>query len=197
MSDAWKVFPLKPFTRAELLAVASGYASGEAYLVEKSESAERVVFDFRLVRLEKPFHADFIDDFNPEECEGYLNRLPRGYSFGAYLGERLVGFALGEDFPEQHYARVWEFHVHKDYQRLGIGRALMTRVIEKARADGLKTLMLETQNTNVSAVRFYRSMGFRVESIDLSPPHYDPQPPGEPRMVAFYLRRGLVNQGIS
>jgi ribosomal protein S18 acetylase RimI-like enzyme len=114
--------------------------------------------------------------------------LPQGYSFGAYHARRLIGFAIGEAFPGDQLLRVWEFHVMDGFRRMGVVRALIEQEISIARLDGLTTVMLETQNTNVKAIRFYRSMGFSLESIDLSPMHYGE---GVPSQVAFYMKRRL------
>ena len=59
---------------------------------------------------------------------------------------------MGEAWPEERRARVWELHVRTGSRRMGIGRALMERVLDRARQDRLGLVMLETQNTNVSAV---------------------------------------------
>jgi ribosomal protein S18 acetylase RimI-like enzyme len=81
------------------------------------------------------------------------------------------------------------------FRRMGIGRALMAQVIARTRQNHLPVIMLETQNTNVKAIRFYRSMGFTLDSIDLSPPHYVNEA-GEPtHQIAFYMKLKL-NGGL-
>jgi ribosomal protein S18 acetylase RimI-like enzyme len=74
------------------------------------------------------------------------------------------------------------------YRRRGIGRALMNRVVERALASKLRIVVLETQNTNVKAIRFYRSMGFSLEAIDLSLYSNQDVESGE---VAFFMKRKL------
>ena len=44
----------------------------------------------------------------------------------------------------------------------------MDQVAEVAKAEGLRILVCETQNTNVPAIVFYRSVGFEVGGVDLS-----------------------------
>ncbi|MDX2138471.1 MAG: GNAT family N-acetyltransferase [Chloroflexota bacterium] len=61
-----------------------------------------------------------------------------------------------------------EFHVVPDYHGRGVGRLLMDAVKERARSSGCRTIVCETQNTNVPAIRFYRRMGFRIEAVDIS-----------------------------
>ncbi len=73
---------------------------------------------------------------------------------------------------------------------MGIGRALMERVLYRARQDHLGLVMLETQNTNVSAIRFYRRMGFLLEAIDIG--HYYPTSnPIVRQQMQFLMKRWL------
>jgi streptothricin acetyltransferase len=191
MDNQFEIRELQPFTQAEIWPIISGYETSEIYTVHKTETDQNTVFDIRLVRLEKPYRDDYYQDFTPEECQWYLSLLPKGGCFGAYQNGRLIGFAMGETLPDERMLRVWEFHVLAEFRRMGVGRALMERVIVKARGDQLAMIMLETQNTNVKAIRFYRSLGFSIESIDLSPPHYSLSEGQEVRQAAFYMKQKL------
>ncbi len=187
----FEILPLRPFTREEVLPIVTGYETREIYTVEKTETDALTLFDIRLFSLEKPYRVTFVQDFTVEEYEIYLRMVPQGYSFGAFIAGRLIGFAIGEAFPNDDLLRVWEFHVMDGFRRMGVGRALMEQEVSKARQDHLTTVMVETQNTNVKAIRFYRSMSFSLESIDLSPTHYGTPGEGKPDQVAFYMKRRL------
>jgi ribosomal protein S18 acetylase RimI-like enzyme len=189
MSFQFEILPLLSFTQEEIWPVITGYETQEIYTVEKTETDQRTVFDIRLVQLDQPYRASFFHDFTPEDCQWYLTLLPQGYSFGAYRDGRLIAFALGEAFPERGFLRVWEFHVMAEFRRRGVGRALMEQVIAIARQAQLAMLMLETQNTNVKAVRFYRSLGFSLDAIDCS--QYFDLGGAEATQVAFYMKRRL------
>lgn len=63
---------------------------------------------------------------------------------------------------------MWELHVAETHQRRGIGRQLVEALTEKACAAGLRTLVCETQNTNMPAMRSYWKLGFQIEGIDVS-----------------------------
>lgn len=81
---------------------------------------------------------------------------------------RPVGFLNGERFGTELH--LWEAAVHRDWQRRGIGRALVEAARLHAGRLGLSALTL----TTFRAVRwnedFYRSLGFvRVEETALSP----------------------------
>lgn len=189
MRESIEILPLRPFTKDDIWPLIGGYETREIYQVDKTESDAYTRFDIRLTPVDPPQRYDFYGDFIPEELEYYQRLLERGHSFGAYLGERLVGVALAEAMPEDQLIRVWEIHVHPEFQRQGIGRALMQRVFARAAQDGLKMVKLETQNTNVAAVRFYRSMGFALEALDIS--KYFTAKGLEAEQVCFYMKRRL------
>jgi GNAT superfamily N-acetyltransferase len=50
-------------------------------------------------------------------------------------------------------------------QRSGIAKALVNRVIEWSRDEGLTQLKIETQNINVPGCRFYASMGCELRGV--------------------------------
>jgi peptide alpha-N-acetyltransferase len=50
--------------------------------------------------------------------------------------------------------------VHPDFRRLGLGRKLIARSIERMKEQGADEVMLETEITNVAALRLYESFGF-------------------------------------
>ena len=119
MDESFDILPLRPFTQAEIWPIIDGYGTDEIYAVEKTESDAHTLFDIRLVKLASPYQSTFFSDFEPEDCEWYQVLLQRGYSFGAYQGERLIGFALAEAFPDKRLLRVWEIHVLAAFRRMG------------------------------------------------------------------------------
>lgn len=51
--------------------------------------------------------------------------------------------------------------VKKAYWNKGIGRKLLTRLIDLSRQSGLKILSLEVRTDNKGAIHLYKSLGFR------------------------------------
>ena len=52
--------------------------------------------------------------------------------------------------------------VLRPYRRKGFATQLLSWVLSKAKADGLKHLALHTQETNVNAIKFYQKHGFEI-----------------------------------
>ena len=182
-----KICLLTQLDVAQLHPIASGYSSDHKYAVERIETEGGISFDLRLTPLEQPYRKRF-DPFDAETLERYTHMLAAGYSFGAYQGELLVGFIIGGPQDWNRSLWVWEFHVAQKFRRRGIGAQLMQCVIDKARGAGYRTIVCETQNTNVPAIQAYQRLGFRLEALDISLYTDDDYPDGE---IAVFMKRRL------
>jgi len=168
--------------------VITGYMSPARYEIQKTETRELTTITIRLVSLEHLYVKRY-DPPDEETFARYVRVLRDGLSFGAYEGDQLIGVALAEPHGWNKSLWVWEFHVAEGRRGRGIGRRLMEALAEKGRAIGLRTIVCETQNTNVPAIEFYRKVGFTVEGIDLSYYTNDDVLNGE---VAVFMKRGLI-----
>lgn len=65
------------------------------------------------------------------------------------------------------YAYIEDLLVQAKYRRQGIGRALIERAVDWAKAGGFPGIMLETQNNNVAACKLYESCGFVLGGFDV------------------------------
>jgi ribosomal protein S18 acetylase RimI-like enzyme len=170
----------------DLERVASGYSSDSKYVVVYTSAEEQVTFDLQLVVLDKPYVKTFEHD--DDTIQRYEVVLNDGFSFGAYDGNLLVGFVVSEPREWNRSLWVWEFHVLEAYRNRKIGKQLMERMTEKAKGAGFRTIVCETQNTNVSAIKVYRKLGFELEGIDISYYSNDDYPDGE---IAVFMKRRL------
>jgi ribosomal protein S18 acetylase RimI-like enzyme len=64
------------------------------------------------------------------------------------------------------YAYIEDIVVDVAYRRRGVGRALIQAAVEWAKDRRLPGVMLETQNNNVAACRFYQQCGFELGGFD-------------------------------
>jgi streptothricin acetyltransferase len=188
MTNPFEITPLLTINLAVLLPITTGYVSTEKYIVEKSETDSQTTFHIRLVQLEEPYRKSFSEDFNDADCLRYGNFLGQGYSFEVHHQDRVVAFAISEAVFWNQSLMIWEFQVMEEFRHLGIGRALMNRVVAKAIQDHFRIVTLETQNTNVGAIRFYRKLGFSLDAVDLSLYTNQDVEAGE---VAFFMKRKL------
>ena len=87
--------------------------------------------------------------------------------FGAERAEKLVGTVqlLTAMPPNQpHRCEIAKMIVHPRARRLGIGRALMSRALDRARELGKELVTLDTRTGDV-AEPLYASVGFEVAGI--------------------------------
>ena len=172
--------------RREDLQIMDGYVSTDRYQVSKTETADEFCFILKRQKLKEPYakHWSMLD----EDFRNYSELVNRGLSLGAYDAGQLVGIAISEKIEWNRSLWIREFGVAASYRRKGVGRQLMEQVAEIAKAEGLRILVCETQNTNVPAIDFYRSVGFEVDGVDLS--YYTNRDvEGE---VAIFMKRKLA-----
>ena len=59
-------------------------------------------------------------------------------------------------------SKLRKMYLDKNYRKIGLGRQLVGRIIEKAVHLGFKEVILETVHSMVGAIHLYESYGFRV-----------------------------------
>lgn len=104
--------------------------------------------------------------YGPEEfdVDEYLDD-PDKVIFLAFAGNEPIGQIRLQKYWNA-YAYIHDISVEPEYRGEGIGRALMLRAIEWARSKGFPGMMLETQDNNVAACRFYERCGFELRGFD-------------------------------
>lgn len=69
---------------------------------------------------------------------------------------------------------LWDIRVADYYKHKGIGQKMLDMGIAAAKADGYRVMIIECQNNNVTACRFYRKQGALLSKIDMNA--YDSEP---------------------
>jgi GNAT superfamily N-acetyltransferase len=90
-------------------------------------------------------------------------------SFVTRNGRQVVGLVRLVRRPPTHklYAGHWLFSlaVRTRYRRMGIGQELSQTVVERAREEGARELLLRVDEDNRAGVRLYRKLGFQMVTI--------------------------------
>lgn len=126
-----------------------------------------------LARALKAWNYEFMPDmtavidayFGGHDFEGHLARLLTACNppDGECLLARLDGAPVGAVTLQRLTADTAEMNrlfVHAAARGRGVGRALVERLIERARELGYRRLVLSTVRRFVAAVTLYRSLGF-------------------------------------
>ncbi len=92
------------------------------------------------------------------------------YTFGAFEGNGLIGVVtLIQEKAEkiQHRANIFAMYVTRRKQGLGVGKALLTEAIKKAKAiEGIEKINLSVTANNEAAKRLYSKLGFKVYGLE-------------------------------
>ncbi len=74
---------------------------------------------------------------------------------------RMAGFCIGWLAPEQHAVQIEPAGVDPEFQRLGLGRALMFELFQRCKALGVERVFVETDSGRWSARHAYEAVGLR------------------------------------
>ncbi|HEX6280030.1 MAG TPA: ribosomal protein S18-alanine N-acetyltransferase [Pyrinomonadaceae bacterium] len=99
---------------------------------------------------------------------GYEAEIVRGDSFvlTALESERIVGFLVARLVPGADVAfdaDLYNIAVQAGFRRQGIGRRLVSELSAMLRDKDVRNVWLEVRESNLSAIEFYGSEGFRSE----------------------------------
>lgn len=97
------------------------------------------------------------------DIEDFLKDPNKTILFGFYNNQ-----IAGQVILEKHWNNyVWlEIAILEEYRRKGLGRKLIESSIDWSKSKGFPGIMLETQNNNVPACKFYKACGFKLGGID-------------------------------
>ncbi len=96
-----------------------------------------------------------------------LSRSDDNFVMGAFSPERdlagMAGFARETRLKARHKAIVWGVYVRPRWRGQGVGRAIMTELLKRARSlPGLEQIRLSVATTQEAAKQLYESLGFEV-----------------------------------
>ena len=92
------------------------------------------------------------------------------YTFGAFEGDELIGVVtLLQEKAEkiQHRANIFAMYVTSRKQGTGVGRALLTEAINKAKSiEIIEKINISVVATNKAAKTLYTNLGFKVFGVE-------------------------------
>lgn len=162
------------------------FTSDEEYHLEIRNESHRISMSLEKKKLTKevisiPEYHDYSDRLFNDHWDN-----PR--AFGILIDDELVAAIELAEESWNNRLRVTELWVSDEYQRQGIGHALMNKAVEIAKESGSRALVLETQSSNVKAIDFYFKNEFELIGFDTI--HYSNEDRKE-HMVRLELGRVL------
>ena len=104
--------------------------------------------------------GDLIDYLNTKSCVAY----------GAFNEDEIVGYIWAYPHPFREERRVYinEISVKEEYRNQGIGKNLIKLIEKRAEEFGFSSLYLHAEAGSEDAVRFYESLGYKMERIQFA-----------------------------
>lgn len=81
---------------------------------------------------------------------------------------------------------LWDIRVADAYKRKGIGQELLDMGVLNAKKDGYQQMIIECQNNNVPACKFYQKQGAVLSKIDMYAYYLEPEVRNEVQFI-WYL----------
>ena len=106
----------------------------------------------------------YLDRMTVSRCEEMASRYPEN-TLVAKDGARVIGFACaGAVNGEIDAGEVYALYVLEEYQKRGIGYALMREALSLLK--GCRVVYLWAFKENAKAIRFYEHVGFRQDGTE-------------------------------
>jgi GNAT superfamily N-acetyltransferase len=120
-----------------------------------------------------PYVKDYDRDDHPTTWPARFDVSRWGLLAAVMKGQRMGGAIIAVDTPgltmldgRTDLAVLWDIRVTSGARRKGIGSALFHAVEEWARSRNCREVRIETQNTNVTACRFYQRLGCVLDVVN-------------------------------
>lgn len=139
------------------------YACDSAFIVESKLQLHAIdgVITYTVLPV-SPYKKQYPHEVG--EYDSYVNQ-PDSAIFLAYMDDQVAGRIVLKKYWNG-YEYVEDIAVNRPYRKLGVGQRLLQQAVAWAKEKGLPGLMLETQNNNVVACRFYERFGFKLRGFD-------------------------------
>jgi ribosomal protein S18 acetylase RimI-like enzyme len=120
----------------------------------------------------------------------FAGRLEDAHIVGAFRDGELVGtagFSIQQGPPNAHKGRVFGMYVRPSSRNLGVGRLLLSAVLDVAR-ENVELIQLSVVRENRPARRLYESVGFLEFGVETKASKYDDQCYDEALMALDFSR---------
>ncbi len=111
----------------------------------------------------------------PRIIKRFLRKISRsGIILVAEVDGKIVGagggYVIGsiENVEGERYGFIEFLVVDEGYRGMGIGRRLLTILVDKLRSKGVSEIYLEVDPRNEAALSLYRSLGFTVSYLTMN-----------------------------
>jgi ribosomal protein S18 acetylase RimI-like enzyme len=143
---------------------------------ELTRADAQALWNLRLRALEKEpaSFGEALEELKKVTVESYAERLACSsndhFVFGVFDDAKLVGMAgfwRVQKVKEHHKGWIWGVYLHETFRGGGLGRAVVTKLLDSARVlPGLSLILLNVATTQQAARNLYLSLGFRSIGVE-------------------------------
>lgn len=165
---------LRPLTSADiprLPEIRPTYTADTIIAIQRTGTGFNLQWQLAERTLPEPFSKGNLYDFNEDSQQLIRERFNHPddtYQRVLEHNGRLVGLLEIENHYWNNTVFLWTLMIDQDYRGHGLGRRLWLRAVEYARQCEVRAIMIETQNTNPAACKFYLRMGCQLVGLNES-----------------------------
>jgi len=118
--------------------------------------------------------ADVFDRPAEPLSDAYIDKLlvrDDFWAIAAFVGDELAGGITAQTLPMTHGESaelfIYDVAVRQQYQRMGVGRRLLSATCQLAAQSGIHLAFVAAESTDTHAVDFYRALGGTGSSATL------------------------------
>jgi aminoglycoside 3-N-acetyltransferase I len=134
--------------------------------IKKLEPTDVVHFKQLITIFQKVFEIEDLQMQNDEYLEKLLLK-PDFFALVALQNKKVVGglsvYLLQRYYSSKKEAYIFDVGVHPEYQRKGIGKALISHLIRYCKTQEIESAYVEAEADDEQAVNFYRKTPFNDE----------------------------------
>ncbi len=97
----------------------------------------------------------------------WLSNLQNLIAIIALYNDKIIGHAQIFSFPHPRRKGTSDalIYLHQDFHNVGLGAAMLAKLIELAKKEGLHRIGLSVVADNKPAIRLYQRFGFKIEGV--------------------------------
>lgn len=105
--------------------------------------------------------------YTREVIERWLSNLQNIIAIVALYDNKIVGHAQIYKFPHSRRKGTSNLviYLHQDFHNVGLGTAMLTKLIELAKREGLHRIGLHVIADDKPAIHLYKKLGFKIEGV--------------------------------
>jgi len=105
--------------------------------------------------------------YTTEVIQRWVNNIQNLIPLIAVDGTKIIGYAAIYKLQHPRRKGVGDLHIylHQDFQNVGLGSALMEKLLQLARKEKMHKIELSVIADNKTAIHLYKKFGFKIEGV--------------------------------